>query len=160
MPLGIDLTQILLHMFNVVILFGGLYVIIYAPVKKIMQQREEHYKEMDETAQKILSEAEQKNAEYEEKLKNVDSEISQQKKKASMDIATMRSNAEAEAKETASKIIEDAKKDAENQRNAIVESAKKDITAMVEDATRKVVLAGNTSEAYDMFLDNAERSDS
>ena len=47
-----------------------------------------------------------------------------------------------------------------NQRNAIVESAKKDITAMVEDATRKVVLAGNTSEAYDMFLDNAERSDS
>lgn len=160
MPLGIDLTQILLHMFNVVILFGGLYVIIYAPVKKIMQQREEHYKEMDETAQKILSEAEQKNAEYEEKLKNVDSEISQQKKKASMDIATMRSNAEAEAKETAAKIIEDAKKNAENQRNAIVESAKKDITAMVEDATRKVVLAGNTSEAYDMFLDNAERSDS
>lgn len=160
MPLGIDLTQILLHMFNVVILFGGLYVIIYAPVKKIMQQREEHYKEMDETAQKILAEAEQKNAEYEEKLKNVDSEISQQKKKASMDIATMRSNAEAEAKETAAKIIEDAKKDAENQRNAIVESAKKDITAMVEDATRKVVLAGNTSEAYDMFLDNAERSDS
>ena len=77
-----------------------------------------------------------------------------------MDIATMRSNAEAEAKETAAKIIEDAKKDAENQRNAIVESAKKDITAMVEDATRKVVLAGNTSEAYDMFLDNAERSDS
>ena len=31
---------------------------------------------------------------------------------------------------------------------------------MVEDATRKVVLSGNTSEAYDMFLDNAERSDS
>ena len=160
MPLGIDITQILLHMFNVVILFGGMYIILYSPVKKFMKQREEHYKEMDETAQKILSEAEQKNAEYEEKLKNVDSEISQQKKKASMDIATMRSNAEAEAKETAAKIIEDAKKDAENQRNAIVESAKKDITAMVEDATRKVVLAGNTSEAYDMFLDNAERSDS
>ena len=129
-------------------------------IVKIGAQTSEFYKEMDETAQKILSEAEQKNAEYEEKLKNVDSEISQQKKKASMDIATMRSNAEAEAKETAAKIIEDAKKDAENQRNAIVESAKKDITAMVEDATRKVVLAGNTSEAYDMFLDNAERSDS
>ena len=70
----------------------------------------------------------------------------------------MRSNAEAEAKDAASKIIEDAKKDAENQRRAIVESAKKDITEMVEEATRKVVLAGSTSEAYDMFLDNAERS--
>ena len=49
---------------------------------------------------------------------------------------------------------------AENQKQAILESAKKDITEMVENATRKVVLSGNTSEAYDMFLDNAERSDS
>ncbi|HBZ03704.1 MAG TPA: hypothetical protein DEO83_07845 [Lachnospiraceae bacterium] len=158
MPLGIDITQILLHMFNVVLLFGGLYVIIYAPVKKIMQQRENYYKEMDETAKNKLSEAEKKNEEYEEKLKNVESEISQQKKKASMDIATMRSDAEAEAKNAANKIIADAKRDAENQRRAIVESAKKDITEMVEEATRKVVLANSTSEAYDMFLDNAERS--
>ena len=37
---------------------------------------------------------------------------------------------------------------------------KKDITEMVEEATRKVVLSGNTSEAYDMFLKNAERSGS
>ena len=158
MPLGIDFTQIFLHMFNVVLLFGGLYIILYAPVKKIMQDRENHYKEMDETAKNKLAEAEQKNAEYEEKLKNVEVEISQQKKKASLDIANMRSNAEAEARDAAGKILEDAKRDAENQRKAIVASAKKDITEMVEEATRKVVLASNTSEAYDMFLDNAERS--
>mgnify|MGYP002527865716 CR=1 FL=1 len=143
-----------------VILFGGLYVIVYAPVQKIMQQREDYYKEMDESAKKKLSEAEEKNAEYEEKLKNVEEEISQKKKKASMDIAAMRSNAEAEAKESANKIIDKAKKDAENQKQAIIESAKKDITEMVEEATRKVVLSGNTSEAYDMFLKNAERSGS
>ncbi|MBR3042477.1 MAG: ATP synthase F0 subunit B [Eubacterium sp.] len=158
MPLGIDFTQIFLHMFNVVLLFGGLYIILYAPVKKIMQDRENHYKEMDESAKNKLAEAEQKNAEYEEKLKNVEVEISQQKKKASLDIANMRSNAEAEARDAAGKILEDAKRDAENQRKAIVASAKKDITEMVEEATRKVVLASNTSEAYDMFLDNAERS--
>lgn len=158
MPLGIDFTQIFLHMFNVVLLFGGLYIILYAPVKKIMQDRENHYKEMDESAKNKLAEAEQKNAEYEEKLKNVEVEISQQKKKASLDIANMRSNAEAEARDAAGKILEDAKRDAENQRKAIVASAKKDITEMVEEATRKVVLTSNTSEAYDMFLDNAERS--
>ena len=158
MPLGIDFTQIFLHMFNVVLLFGGLYIILYAPVKKIMQDRENHYKEMDESAKNKLAEAEQKNAEYEEKLKNVEAEISQQKKKASLDIANMRSNAEAEARDAAGKILEDAKRDAENQRKAIVASAKKDITEMVEEATRKVVLTSNTSEAYDMFLDNAERS--
>lgn len=158
MPLGIDFTQIFLHMFNVVLLFGGLYFILYAPVKKIMQDRENHYKEMDESAKNKLAEAEQKNAEYEEKLKNVEAEISKQKKKASLDIANMRSSAEAEARDAAGKILEDAKRDAENQRKAIVASAKKDITEMVEEATRKVVLTSNTSEAYDMFLDNAERS--
>ena len=160
MPLGIDLTQILLHLLNVVILFVGLYLILYKPVMNFMKAREDHYKEMDEKAKTALAEAEEKNAEIEEKLKGLDSEISQQKKKASMDIAEMRSNAEAEAKEAATKIIDSAKKDAENQRRAIIDSAKKDITEMVEEATRKVVLAGNTSEAYDMFLDNAERSDS
>ena len=160
MPLGIDFTQIFLHMFNVVLLFAGLYVILYAPVKKIMQQREDHYKEIDEAAKKNLADAEEKNAEADARLKELDNEISQQKKKASLDLGTMRSNAEAEARNAASKIIEDAKRDAENQRKAIIESAKKDITEMVEDATRKVVLAGNTSEAYDMFLENAERSDS
>ena len=160
MPLGIDFTQIFLHMFNVVLLFGGLYIILYAPVKKIMQQREDHYKEMDEAAKKNLADAQEKNAEADTRLKELDNEISQQRKKASLDLGTMRSNAEAEAREAAAKIIDDAKRDAENQRKAIIESAKKDITEMVEDATRKVVLAGNTSEAYDMFLENAERSDS
>ncbi len=160
MPLGIDFTQIFLHLLNVIILFVGLYLILYKPVKKFMQAREDHYKEMDETAKKNLSEAEEKNAEADGRLKALDEEISQQKRKASLDIGTMRSNAEAEAKATANKIIDTAKKDAEIQKQAILESAKKDITEMVENATRKVVLSGNTSEAYDMFLDNAERSDS
>ena len=160
MPLGIDFTQIFLHLLNVIILFVGLYLILYKPVKNFMQAREDHYKEMDETAKKNLAEAQEKNAEADGRLKELDAEISQQKRKASLDIGAMRSNAEVEAKATASKILEDAKRDAENQKQAILESAKKDITEMVEDATRKVVLNGNTSEAYDMFLDNAERSDS
>ena len=44
MPLGIDFAQIFLHLFNVVILFGGLYFILYSPVKKFMDKREEYYK--------------------------------------------------------------------------------------------------------------------
>ena len=125
-----------------------------------MQERENHYKELDEQAQSALAEAQQKNEEAEGRLKELEGEISQQKRKASLDIAAMRSNAEAEAKESANKIIDKAKKDAENQKQAIIESAKKDITEMVEEATRKVVLSGNTSEAYDMFLKNVERSGS
>ena len=158
MPLGIDFTQIFLHFLNVIILLVGLYLILYKPVKNFMKTREDHYKEIDEKAMGALAEAEKKNEEFDGKLKELESEISQQKRKASLDIAEMRSNAEAEAKVAANKIIDDAKKDAENKKQAIIESAKKDITEMVEEATRKVVLSGSTGEAYDNFLESAERS--
>ena len=57
MPLGIDLLQVLLHAFNVVILFGGMYILLYSPVKKFMDKREEYYAGLDKQAKDRLSEA-------------------------------------------------------------------------------------------------------
>ena len=34
-PLNVDWQQILLHLFNFIILFGGLWLLLYKPVKKI-----------------------------------------------------------------------------------------------------------------------------
>ena len=45
--LGIDIQQILLHLLNFVILFTGLYVLLYGPVKKFMDSRIEEYKKQD-----------------------------------------------------------------------------------------------------------------
>ena len=39
-PLNIDWQQILLHVLNFVILFGGLYFLLYKPVKNFMAKRE------------------------------------------------------------------------------------------------------------------------
>ena len=50
LPLNINLQQIFLHMLNFVILTGGLYFILYNPVKKFMDQRTAHYAEMDKAA--------------------------------------------------------------------------------------------------------------
>ena len=41
-PLNIDWQQILLHVLNFVILFGGLYFLLYKPVKNFMAKREAH----------------------------------------------------------------------------------------------------------------------
>ena len=59
LPLNIDLQQIFLHMLNFVILAGGLYFILYSPVKKFMDQREAHYAEMDQAAADKLAEVEE-----------------------------------------------------------------------------------------------------
>ncbi len=156
--LGIDLTQILQHLLNVVILFVGLYILLYSPVKKFMEKREQHYKDVDDEAVKKLEEANGLKAEYEKKLENADGEIAEKKQQANEEITALRKNAESDARAQAAKIISDAKKDAENKKDSIITGAKDEIIKMVEDATQKVILTGNVSEAYDLFLDDAERS--
>ena len=44
-PLNIDWRQILLHLFNLVILFLILYFLLYNPVKKFMEKRKKLYEE-------------------------------------------------------------------------------------------------------------------
>ena len=39
-PLNIDWQQILLHFFNFSILVGGLYLLLFKPVKRFMEKRE------------------------------------------------------------------------------------------------------------------------
>ena len=43
-PLNIDWQQILLHLLNFVILAGGLYLLLYQPVKAFMEKRQAYYR--------------------------------------------------------------------------------------------------------------------
>ena len=156
LPLGIDITQIFLHLLNVAILFTGLYILLYSPVVKFMKAREDKYKQMDDDANMKLADAEKLKEEYTQKIDAVESEISERKKAASAEINAMKEQAERQAKEQASRIVDDAKKEAESQKKHIVTEAKEEISDMVKEATRKVVLTSNVSEAYDLFLDDAE----
>ena len=49
-PLNIDWQQILLHLFNFSILVGGLYLLLFKPVKRFMEKREKHYADMEAAA--------------------------------------------------------------------------------------------------------------
>ena len=50
-PLNIDPQQILLHWMNLAILVGGLYFLLYQPVKAFLAKREEYYRDLDRQAQ-------------------------------------------------------------------------------------------------------------
>ena len=54
-PLNVDWQQILLHLFNFIILFGGLWLLLYKPVKNFMAKREAYYKDMDKAAAEKLA---------------------------------------------------------------------------------------------------------
>ena len=49
-PLNIDWQQILLHLMNFVILAGGLYFLLYKPVKAFMDKRAAYYQEQADQA--------------------------------------------------------------------------------------------------------------
>ena len=64
-PLNIDWQQILLHFFNFSILVGGLYLLLFKPVKNFMEKRTKHYADMESAAQ----EREKNTADLEEAMR-------------------------------------------------------------------------------------------
>lgn len=158
LPLNIDVRQILLHMLNFAILFGGMYFILYNPVKKFMNARSEKYKADSEKAEKLMADAKAAKDEYEKKLSEAESEIEKMQAAAR---AELEKEAEANrnaAKQRAEEIIACAEDEAEAKRAEIVESAKREICDMAAAAAEKIVYK-NPSDAYDGFLDGIENHD-
>ena len=73
--MNIDWQQILLHALNFVILVGGLYFLLFNPVKKFMAKREEYCRGMEEKAAQTLEAAEKLKADYAAQLKTAGEEI-------------------------------------------------------------------------------------
>ena len=157
MPLNIDFQQILLHMLNLVLLFGILYFLLYKPVKNFIDKRAEHYKDMDEQAEKKLAEAGQTKAELESKLANVSEEIEEKRQKAMEELSRESEEQLRQAREEAERIRASARAEAQKEHDKIISGAESEISAMVAEAAEKLVYA-STGEAYDEFLKAAERS--
>ena len=85
MPLNIDWQQILLHLLNFLILFAGLYFILYKPVKKFMKKRADGYAEQESRTKEALEDAERSRDAYSAKLAEADAEIAALKKQAEAD---------------------------------------------------------------------------
>lgn len=156
MPLNIDWHQILLHIFNLVILTGGLYFLLYSPIKKFIEKREEQYRKLDEEAKNKLVSAEAMENEARQKLEGTENEILEKRAKAEEELALRTDRQIREAAEKADKIISDAQKAAEEERKAILGDADNEIINMTKELAKKLVY-GSTDEAYKSFLDIAER---
>lgn len=158
MPLNIDFQQVLLHILNFVILFGALYFLLYGPVKKFMDNREQMYKDLENDTKQKLSDAEKTKAEYEKKLAEVDEEIEKTRKKSQADAAleaeAIRNNARADAE----RIIKKAHIEAQKEHNELVESARKDIASAASKMAEKIVKQ-SVEETYDQFISAAGKSD-
>lgn len=155
MPLNIDLQQILLHWLNLAILTGGLYFLLYKPVKDFMSKRERHYRELDEQSQEKLRQAEQLKAEYQTKLDGADEEIHQSWLKAQQDIQKSVQDQLAQAQAQAKQIVSKAQAEAEASRERLHRESQRELREMATKAVKKLAFRKDT-DPFDQFLDLAE----
>ena len=149
-PLNIDWQQILLHLMNFAILAGGLYLLLYKPVKQFMAKREAYYQGLAD------QEAEALKADCQAKLDASDEEIRQKKAKAQHDAQVAAEQQLDDAKVQAQRILADAHQEAERDRQKVMSDARQELKDLVTDAAEKLA-RGTGSDAFDLFLDLAEK---
>ncbi|MDO4467004.1 MAG: ATP synthase F0 subunit B [Bacillota bacterium] len=155
LPLNIDIQQIVLHMFNFTILAGGLYVLLYKPVKEFMDNREANYKKMEEDAKAILENAHKEKEAYDAKISRVEEEIQDMKTKALKEVEISTEAQIKSAKAEAEKIVKVAHIAAQRDKQKMVEEAKEEITQLAIDATRKLMTV--EKDPYHLFVESVQQ---
>ena len=153
MPLNLDLQQILLHWMNLVILVGGLYFILFKPVKAFMEKREAYFREKDEQAEAKLADARRIQAEYQAKLDAADEEIRQARIKAQQASQQAVEEQLARAKAQAQQLMVHARTEAEHDREQILRSSQRELRKLAAEAARKLAME---QDPFNQFLDLAE----
>ena len=155
-PLNVDWQQILLHLFNFAILAGGLYLLLYRPVKQFMEQRQAYYQNIHQEAQQVKEQADQMKAEYQEKMSQVEKTIAQRQADAEQELEQLRSQQVADAKQEAEEILAKAQENAQWEKAEMISKASKELVDIAVTAAEKIAL-GADGDPYEQFLTLAER---
>lgn len=149
---------------NILVLFGGLWLVLFKPVKKILKERQEEADREYDTAKQKQADADATKEKYDASLAEIDQTrkdtLDEARKKADEEYQRIIGHAEAQAKD----ITDRATTEAENQKKKILKSANEQIADMVVEAAGKV--AGSAEGAdfdrslYDEFLSKKAGDDS
>lgn len=156
MPLNINFQQIFLHLFNFVILGGGLYLLLYKPVVDFMNKREQYFSNLEKETQQVLEQAKEKEAQYNEKLNQFNDEMAIKKVEAIKECEKLVDARIQSAKEEASHILEDAHIKAKMHHDKMVEQAKEEITDLALDTAKKMM---TDQDIYSQFVQACNQGD-
>ena len=155
MPLNIDWQQILLHLLNFAILAGGLYLLLYKPVKDFMAKRLEHYEEREAQTRKREADADAMREKYQTLLREAEQEILQRREKVGEELEAEKRQQLAEARAEARKILSTAAKTAELRTRKALEDSHEEIRALAIGMVERMVVE-SSGDALNQFLNEAE----
>ena len=137
-PLNIDWQQILLHLFNFAILAGGLYFLLYKPVKQFMDKRTAYFKQQEDDAKARTEHAKELEMEYQKRLEDADEEISQKKAVAAKEAEALTQRNLEETRKQQDKIIADAKEAAEQLKKKAIQESREELVELAVQMADKL----------------------
>ena len=161
MPLNIDWQQILLHLFNFIILAGGLSFLLFKPVRKFMEDRKNKYERSAAEHKQRLEESAAVKAERESKLSALGDELAERERSALAVTETKKKAILAGAQAQAEEIVREGRRQSESERAAFFASTEDEISRMVVSSAEKLLALKSNAESdkalYDEYLALAER---
>ena len=158
LPLNIDWQQILLHLFNFLILAGGLYLLLYKPVKQFMDKREQTYQAMNDAADQKAQQAQQAQQQDAQRLEQLNKEIAKKNSEAAQQASLAAQKILDEAEAEKAHILAAAQQAAEQEKARIVSQASREIEQLAMQAIDKAVRQASKKDALDAFLDSAQQT--
>ena len=125
--LGINFQQILLHVFNFVLLLLVLNELLYKPIVKFMDDREAYYKSLDKETNENLEKSKGLLKQRELELKDIHIEANRIKEDAIKESQVQAKQEINQAKEEGKKIIEKARSQSKLEKDILIRNTKKDL---------------------------------
>lgn len=161
LPLNIDLQQILLHILNFVLLTGGMYFLLYSPVKKFMDTRRAYYQSLEDKAEGKLVELDGLKEEYQSKMSKLTNELGEERKKVLSSAQEEADRVLSEAEKEKQRILDQADREGRDRKERIVEEARGEIVRLAIVATKKLLAEAGQAEkalSVDEIVQNPEGS--
>ena len=159
LPLNIDWQQILLHVFNFIILATVLTFVLFKPVRKFMREREEKYKTAAEEHAKKKAEIAEREEERKARNAGLGAELEAHRQQVLAQAETRGRRLVEQAEDEARGIIAESRKRSEEERAAYISGAGDEIADMVVKSAEKLLVTGSTPEndsaLYDTYLKTA-----
>lgn len=127
LPLGLDGVKIALHMLNFLLLMGGLTFLLYKPVLKFINNRQQTIKKQIEDNAAAKKEAEEMLSEYQQKILNAEKEIDKIHADALKTMAAERESIISDAKLKAEEIYNKAKAERDYERDNAIKNLQNEV---------------------------------
>jgi len=152
--LGLSLTKVLLHILNFAILFTCLWLILYKPVKKAVQERQDRIAKEKQEAEENLRASEEARTESERRLDAIDEEIAEKRRTSDAAAAAAYDETIGKAEARAATIIQEAEARAKEQTERAIEGAKDEIKDVAVSLAENIIGA-HIDEVDDDMIESA-----